>query len=153
MVVQYVSWLTSICIGKKTFRKQNSTITKNKKNSSWKRGGVVWRFKYCDGKVLRNLYSPLLNRFNFLLRPFIWRTIVYRFNAMAWSQGTGRHSYDEVVAIMNESIEALSRIIGNKKFLLGNDPCDDDAAVFGLLAQGLYSSPGAPFHATFKSKS
>lgn len=70
---------------------------------------------------------------------------------MAYAQGTGRHSYDEVVAIMNESIEALSKILGNNKFLLGNEPCEDDAAVFGLLAQGLYSSPGAPFHVIFES--
>lgn len=72
-----------------------------------------------------------------------------RFNAMAWAQGTGRHSYEEVVATMNESIAAVSKILGNKKFLLGHLPCDDDAAVFGLLAQGLYSSPGAPFHVMF----
>lgn len=52
---------------------------------------------------------------------------------------------------MNDSVEALSRIIGNKKFLLGDEPCEDDAAVFGLLAQGLYSSPDAPFHAMFES--
>lgn len=74
-----------------------------------------------------------------------------RFNAMAWAQGTGRHSYDEVVAMMNESSEALSKILGNKPFLLGNEPCEDDAAVFGLLAQGLYSSPGAPFLVVFES--
>lgn len=70
---------------------------------------------------------------------------------MAWAQGTGRHSYDEVVAIMNESGEALSKILGNKKFILGDEPCEDDAAVFGLLAQGLYSSPGAPFNVVFES--
>lgn len=121
------------------------------KNLYIRRGGVVWRFKYCDPKILRHMYSPLVKQFNWIIRPFIWRSVVSRFNAMAWAQGTGRHSYDEVVAIMNESIEALSKILGNKKFLLGNEPCDDDAAVFGLLAQGLYSSPGAPFHAMFES--
>ncbi|KAJ6640049.1 Failed axon connections like [Pseudolycoriella hygida] len=113
-------------------------------------GGVVWRFKYCDANVLRHMYSPLVNKVNWIVRPFIWRSVVSRFNAMAWAQGTGRHSYDEVVSIMNDSVESLSKIIGNKKFLLGNEPCDDDAAVFGLLAQGLYSSPGAPFHVMFE---
>lgn len=99
------------------------------------------------------MYSPLVKKFNWIIRPFVWRSVVARFNAMAWSQGTGRHSYDEVVEMMNSSLEALSTILGNKKFLLGNEPCDDDAAVFGLLAQGLYSSPGAPFHATFERNS
>ena len=65
--------------------------------------------------------------------------------------GTGRHSYDEVAAMGNESLESLSKIIGDKPFLLGNEPCEDDAAIFGLLAQGVYSSPGAPFHVVFES--
>jgi len=47
---------------------------------------------------------------------------------------------------------ALSIIIGENSFLLGNEPCEDDAAVFGLLAIALYASPGAPFHETFKSR-
>lgn len=70
---------------------------------------------------------------------------------MAYAQGTGRHSYEEIAAILNDSLEALSKILGNKKFILGNEPCDDDAAIFGLLAQALYSSPGAPYHATLES--
>ncbi|XP_037029197.1 failed axon connections homolog isoform X2 [Bradysia coprophila] len=114
-------------------------------------GGVVWRFKYCDRKVLRDMYSPLMvKNFNWIIRPLAWRSIVSRFNAMAWAQGIGRHSYDEIVEMMHSSCEALSIILGNKKFLLGDEPCEDDAAVFGLLAQALYSSPGAPFHAMFE---
>lgn len=122
-----------------------------KTNQSRSRGGVVWRFKYCDATVIRNMYSPIVRKFNWLIRPIVWRSIVSRFNAMAWAQGTGRHSYDEVNAMMVESGEALSKILGNKKFLLGDEPCEDDAAVFGLLAQGFYASPGAPFHVVFES--
>lgn len=97
------------------------------------------------------MYSPLAKKINWVIRPFVWRSVVSRFNAMAWAQGTGRHSYDEVVSMTNDSIEAVAKILGNKKFILGSEPCDDDAALFGLLAQGLYSSPDAPFHAIFES--
>lgn len=125
---------------------------KERKNVDNERVGVVWRFNYCDRKVLRDIYSPLMNKhFNWIIRPFVWRSFVSRFNGMAWAQGTGRHSYDETIQIIRGCLEALSNIIGNKKFILGNEPCDDDAAVFGLLAQALYSSPGAPTHATFQS--
>ncbi|KAG4067865.1 hypothetical protein HA402_010551 [Bradysia odoriphaga] len=112
---------------------------------------VVWRFKYCDRKVLRDMYSPfMVKNFNWLIRPLVWRSIVSRFNAMAWAQGIGRHSYEEIVEILNTSCEALSNILGNKKFLLGDEPCEDDAAVFGQLAQALYSSPGSPLLAMFE---
>lgn len=98
------------------------------------------------------MYSPLMvKNFNWIIRPLVWRSIVNKFKAMAWAQGIGRHSYDEFVEMMNSSFEALSNILGNKKFLLGDEPCEDDAAVFGLLAQALYSSPGAPIHAMFES--
>jgi len=113
-------------------------------------GGVVWRFRQCDPDVLKNMYSPLMNKFNSLLRPLVWKSVVSRFNQMACAQGIGRHSDEEVEGMMAESMRALSKILGNKKFLLGDEPTEEDTAVFGLAAQGLYASPGAPFHVVFE---
>ncbi|XP_021948446.1 failed axon connections homolog isoform X2 [Folsomia candida] len=112
-------------------------------------GGVVWRFSYCDQKVLKAMYKPLFKKYNWIMREFLWRGVVSKMRGLAWAQGTGRHSYEEIVSTMNESTFALSKILGNKKFILGDLPSEDDAAIFGLLAQALYSSPGAPFHDAF----
>jgi len=113
-------------------------------------GGVVWRFSYCDPQVLKEMYSPIFKKYNWLIGQIMYRGVVSKMRNMAWAQGTGRHTYEEVVSMMTESMMSLSKIIGNKKFLLGDEPCEDDAAIFGLMAPGLWSSPGAPFHDVFK---
>lgn len=85
------------------------------------------------------------------MRELLWRGVVKKMRSLAWAQGMGRHSYEEVISLTSESMVALSKIIGSNKFLLGIEPSEDDCAVFGLMAQVLYSSPGAPFHTVFKS--
>lgn len=50
------------------------------------------------------------------------------------AQGLGLHSDQEMQALMIKDLRTVSRIIGKKKFLLGDEPCSDDAAVFGFLA-------------------
>lgn len=49
-------------------------------------------------------------------------------------QGYGRHTEEEVERICRQDLQALSDHIGNNMFLMGNQPCEEDAAVFGMLA-------------------
>jgi len=62
----------------------------------------------------------------------------------AWAQGIGRHSQETVIKQMKDDLLAVSKILGNKKFLLGDEPCEDDCSVFGFLIQVLYCAPGSP---------
>jgi len=57
----------------------------------------------------------------------------YRINKTTKAQGLGLHSDEEIQSMMFKELRAVSRILGNKKFLLGDEPCGDDAAVFGFL--------------------
>lgn len=44
--------------------------------------------------------------------------------------------------IGRKDLKALNDIIGEKKFLFGDDACDVDAATFGVLAQIVYHDRG-----------
>ncbi len=67
---------------------------------------------------------------------------------MAWKQGMGRHSEDEVLQMVLKDVRTLSQILGRRKYLLGNEVCEEDAAVFGLLSMGVFASD-SPFKAAY----
>ncbi len=51
-----------------------------------------------------------------------------------WGQGLGRHSEAEIVALGARSLAALSTLLGDNTYLMGDEPTGSDAAVFGMLA-------------------
>jgi len=61
------------------------------------------------------------------------------------AHGIGRHSEKEIVQLVSKDIRTVSKILGNKKFILGDEPCEDDCAIFGMLAQFLWGLPGSPY--------
>ncbi|KAI6225073.1 Failed axon connections-like protein [Aphelenchoides fujianensis] len=73
-----------------------------------------------------------------LLIPYFAKKVsdnaVKRLNA----EGTGRHSRDVIVEILRRDVEAVDRILDNKKFLLGVRPTTPDFTVFGHLGIGYY---------------
>jgi glutathione S-transferase len=48
--------------------------------------------------------------------------------------GVGRHSEPEIVALGLRSLAALSAILGDQRYLMGDRPCGADATAFGMLA-------------------
>ncbi|KAK3087891.1 hypothetical protein FSP39_012144 [Pinctada imbricata] len=65
--------------------------------------------------------------------------------------GIGRHTEEEVNQIMAEDLEALSKFLGNKKFLLGDAVCQADCAIFGQLSQFYWQCLNTPAETTVKS--
>jgi glutathione S-transferase len=51
--------------------------------------------------------------------------------------GTGRHSGPEIVELGDRSLAALSTLLGDKRYFLGDAPCGLDATAFGSLAGAL----------------
>ncbi|XP_070539584.1 failed axon connections homolog [Ptychodera flava] len=64
--------------------------------------------------------------------------------------GIGRHSKEEIYHIAEKDIRALSVFLGDKCFLFGDEPCEEDCAVFGLLSQFVWQSPATPQEALVK---
>ena len=48
--------------------------------------------------------------------------------------GVGRHSEPEILELAERSLAALSAILGERPYLMGQRPCGADATVFGVLA-------------------
>lgn len=54
--------------------------------------------------------------------------------AQAASQGTGRHSREEIYALGKADLEAISTILGDKPYFLGNDVHTIDVIAYSFLA-------------------
>jgi len=49
------------------------------------------------------------------------------------AQGIGRHNIDEITDLGMRSLEALSDLLGNRLWLMGEQPCGTDASMTGML--------------------
>jgi hypothetical protein len=54
---------------------------------------------------------------------------------------------------MSADLRALSHLLANKKFILGEEASENDCAVFGMLAQALWGTPGSPYEKLLKGQS
>ncbi|XP_048778694.1 failed axon connections homolog [Ostrea edulis] len=73
-----------------------------------------------------------------LLRYFLVQGLTKKTKA----QGLGLHSPSEVYSIMVDDLRSLATFLGNKRFLMGEEPCKADCAIFGLLSQMYWLSFG-----------
>jgi glutathione S-transferase len=54
-----------------------------------------------------------------------------------WAQGMGRHKPEEITELGGRSLAALSAMLADKPYLMGDRPCGADATAFGMLASVL----------------
>jgi len=57
-----------------------------------------------------------------------------RVTANLSGHGLGRHTRREIEELGGASIAALSQLLGDNTYLMGDEPCGADATVFGMLA-------------------
>ena len=62
-------------------------------------------------------------------------------------QGTGRHSRDDIFAIGCRDVSALSELLGDQAFFLGDEPTSLDATGYGFLANLLWVPIDLPIRA------
>ena len=62
-------------------------------------------------------------------------------------QGTGRHTREQVYAMGNADLQALSDALGDKPFFLGDKPTSYDAAIYGTLYNLMKIPTGTPLTA------
>lgn len=64
------------------------------------------------------------------VREAAWRQV----NANVRAVGVGRHSDEEIADLGEKSLDALSQVLGDKRFLMGGQPVAVDAIAFAMLA-------------------
>jgi len=68
------------------------------------------------------------------------------FNSRSKGHGIGLHSVDEIKKLTLKDLKTLSDILGDdRKFILGNEPSEYDAAVYGHVAVAMWGLPGSVF--------
>lgn len=71
------------------------------------------------------------------LRPFIIRMVRRKMANSLYGQGMGRHTRAEIELLAAKGVGAVAAVLGNKPYLMGDQPCGADATVFGFIQSGL----------------
>lgn len=80
------------------------------------------------------------------LRWLVPRVLSRAFSKQLYARGMGRHAQDEIVDQGKADLDALSRILGDKPYLLGEEPSSIDACMFGFLGVSLYVEGDNPLY-------
>ncbi|KAG7320167.1 hypothetical protein KOW79_016020 [Hemibagrus wyckioides] len=59
-----------------------------------------------------------------------------------YGHGIGRFTKEEIYALMEKDMRTLATLLGDKKYIMGPKVSTVDAAVFGHLAQAMWTLPG-----------
>ncbi len=97
--------------------------------------GVHWRWVNDANfaKVAEVFFKPV----PWLVRAPVMALVRRRVRKSLHGHGMGRHSEVEMQAIGNQGLKALATLLGDKPFLMGEEPCGTDAMMFAILASAL----------------
>jgi len=70
-----------------------------------------------------------------LVRSLIGGVMHRKAKQRGWLHGVGRHSRNEIIEIATRDLEAVSTLLGDKKFFFGEKPSMIDCVLFGFLGQ------------------
>lgn len=65
------------------------------------------------------------------------KDVMERVRASFIARGVGRHSEEEIAMLARFSLDALELLIGDKPYLMGDQPCGADAFIFATLAAAM----------------
>lgn len=90
------------------------------------------RWQYTDDNWQVNKQA-IFGKLPILIRDIVANGWRFKIKRQIYGHGTGRHQSEEIFRLGKQDIDALSAILGNKPYYLGNKPTTLDAAVFGQL--------------------
>lgn len=97
--------------------------------------GVYWRwlndanFAKMAAVFFKPVPAPLRGLVQALVRRSVRKTVK--------AQGIARHSEADMTAIGAKGMDALATLLGDKPYLMGDQPCGTDAMMFASLASSL----------------
>ena len=72
-----------------------------------------------------------------LIRPLICSVVRNKVRASLHAHGIGRHNDAEKTELAGRCIDALSQVLGDNRYLMGDQLCGADATAFAFIAGGL----------------
>jgi glutathione S-transferase len=79
-----------------------------------------------------------------VLRWIVPRVLVKQLRGQLHARGLGRHEESEIIAQGKSDLDALSRLLGDNRYFLGDRPSSIDACVFGFLGVSVYVNGDNP---------
>lgn len=92
-------------------------------------------YENANNCVNRNISGAPIPGF---LVPFVARRLAKLTKAKLMSEGTMRHSREQIIELLRRDINALSQILGDKKFLMGIKPTLPDFTLFAHIGLPYY---------------
>jgi len=86
-----------------------------------------------------------------VIGPLIFSMLRSKLQKQLYARGLARHTPDIIATKGRADVDALSAFLGERPFLLGDQPHTADAAVFGLLAPMVYWPMQTPVASHAKS--
>jgi glutathione S-transferase len=72
-----------------------------------------------------------------IIRPLVEKMVRGKVRRNLHGHGIGRHTEAEMTALANRAIDALAHVMGDNRYLMGDQPCGADATAFAFIAGGL----------------
>jgi glutathione S-transferase len=86
-----------------------------------------------------------------IIRPFITKIVRGKVRRSLHAHGIGRHSEAEMTLMSNRAFDALSQMLGEGPYLMGNQACGADATAFAFVAGALAPVFESPTHDKVRS--
>jgi glutathione S-transferase len=93
---------------------------------------VYWRWMN-DANFERGP-ANIFKRVPALIRPFVKKRVRGKVRSSLHAHGISRHKEEEMTAMSNRALESLSQLLGDNRYLMGNETCGADATAFAFLA-------------------
>ncbi|RFP26135.1 glutathione S-transferase family protein [Duganella sp. BJB488] len=89
----------------------------------------AWR----DPANYRKVAAVLFKKLPWPLRPLVSYLASRQAGQRLWVQGMGRHTPDEQLALVRNTVASIAAILGDQAFMLGARPSTVDAAVYPFM--------------------
>ncbi len=94
---------------------------------------VILHDRWMIDRNFRKGPARLFDKVPAAIRPLVIATVHRRMRSALHTQGLGRHSPDEILALGARSINALADFLGDKPFFMGSEPTGADATMFAFV--------------------
>jgi len=110
---------------------------------------VYWVLVYWRWLNDENFYKGPANFFKrapAIIRPLVIWKVRGNVRRNLHAHGFGRHTEAEMTAMSDRAFESLSQLLGDNRYLMGDQPCGADATAFAFIAGSLCPLFHSPAH-------
>ena len=106
---------------------------------------VYWRWMKDDN--FERGPANIFRRVPAFVRPMVKWRVRGKVRRNLHGHGISRHNETEMTALSDRAFEALSQVLGDNRYLMGDEPCGADATAFAFIAGALSPVFESPAHA------